>query len=302
MENLKKDKDFFDSDDFTKFCSNYQKKEEEYIKFVKDAQNSGINIPNQNMHMIFTGNPGTGKTTVARVMAKLLFDMGFIHENKLVEVERKDLVAEYIGQTAPKTSEVIEKAMGGVLFIDEAYTLASGKNTAHDFGAEAIATLIKAMEDHKGEFIVIFAGYQKEMQDFLNMNPGIASRVGYTFDFPDYSASELEEIYYRKIQKLGFSVAEDAKEKVHELMQYFESVENIGNGRFADKVAQNTLMKMAKNRGENLSVVEALHIGVRLADHDGSRHIRAISLVECAVVHREKSLLELDVSRNAVGK
>ena len=232
----------------------------EYIKFVKDAQNSGINIPNQNMHMIFTGNPGTGKTTVARVMAKLLFDMGFIHENKLVEVERKDLVAEYIGQTAPKTSEVIEKAMGGVLFIDEAYTLASGKNTAHDFGAEAIATLIKAMEDHKGEFIVIFAGYQKEMQDFLNMNPGIASRVGYTFDFLDYSASELEEIYYRKIQKLGFSVAEDAKEKVHELMQYFESVENIGNGRFADKVAQNTLMKMAKNRGENLSVVEALHI------------------------------------------
>ncbi len=232
----------------------------EYIKFVKDAQNAGINIPNQNMHMIFTGNPGTGKTTVARVMAKLLFDMGFIHENKLVEVERKDLVAGYIGQTAPKTNEVIEKAMGGVLFIDEAYTLAQGRKSGNDYGAEAIATLIKAMEDHKGEFIVIFAGYKDEMRDFLDINPGIASRVGYTFDFPDYSAAELEEIFYRKIEDLGFKVDEGAKKNVHDVMQYFESVENIGNGRFADKVVQNTLLKMAKNRVENLAMVMPQHI------------------------------------------
>ncbi|MBQ8300129.1 MAG: AAA family ATPase [Clostridia bacterium] len=232
----------------------------EYIKFVKDAQNAGINIPNQNMHMIFTGNPGTGKTTVARVMAKLLFDMGFIHENKLVEVERKDLVAGYVGQTAPKTNEVIEKAMGGVLFIDEAYTLAQGRRSGNDYGAEAIATLIKAMEDHKGEFIAIFAGYKDEMRDFLDINPGIASRIGYTFDFPDYSAAELEEIFYRKIEDLGFKVDEEAKKNVHDVMQYFESVENIGNGRFADKVVQNTLLKMAKNRAENLAMVMPQHI------------------------------------------
>ena len=97
-----------------------------YIKFVKDAQNVGINIPGQNMHMIFTGNPGTGKTTVARIIAHLLFDMGFIHENKLLEVERKDLIASYVGQTAPKTMAVVERARGGVLFVDEAYSLASG--------------------------------------------------------------------------------------------------------------------------------------------------------------------------------
>ena len=231
-----------------------------YIKFMKDAQNVGINIPEQNMHMIFTGNPGTGKTTVARIIAHLLFDMGFIHENKLIEVERKDLIGEYLGQTAPKTADVIEKAMGGVLFIDEAYSLANGHKLGYDYGAEAIATLIKAMEDHKGEFIVIFAGYKREMQEFINMNPGIASRVGYTFDFPDYSADELEEIFYRKISALGFRFDDNVKEKVHGVMQYFESVENIGNGRFVDKVVQNTLLKMAQNRSAELSQILPEHI------------------------------------------
>ena len=231
-----------------------------YIKFVKDAQNVGINIPGQNMHMVFTGNPGTGKTTVARIIAHLLFDMGFIHENKLIEVERKDLIASYIGQTAPKTSEVIEKAMGGVLFIDEAYSLTQSGQSSNDYGSEAIATLIKAMEDHKGEFVVIFAGYKEEMKTFINSNPGIASRVGYTFDFPDYSADELEEIFYRKISNLGFKFLDEVKENVHNLMQYFESVENIGNGRFVDKVVQNTLLKMAQNRSEELSQILPEHI------------------------------------------
>lgn len=233
----------------------------EYIKFVKDTKNAGINVPEQNMHMMFTGNPGTGKTTIARVMAKILFDMGFIYENKLVEVERKDLVAEYIGQTAPKTNDVIEKAMGGVLFIDEAYTLSMMKrNNSTDFGDEAIATLIKAMEDHKGEFIVIFAGYTNEMKDFMRANPGIASRIGYTFEFSDYSASELEEIFYKKISKLGFILNEEAKQNVNNVMQYFESVENIGNGRFVDRVVQNTLLKMAKSRSENIIEIKPEHI------------------------------------------
>ena len=231
-----------------------------YIKFVKDAQNVGINIPGQNMHMVFTGNPGTGKTTVARIIAHLLFDMGFIHENKLIEVERKDLIASYVGQTAPKTSEVIEKAMGGVLFIDEAYSLTQGGHLSNDYGAEAIATLIKAMEDYKGEFIVIFAGYKDEMKNFIESNPGIASRIGYTFDFPDYSADELEEIFYRKVSALGFNISDEVKEKVHGVMQYFESVENIGNGRFVDKVVQNTLLKMAQNRSTELSQILPEHI------------------------------------------
>lgn len=148
--------------------------------------------------MIFTGNPGTGKTLIARIMAKMLYDLGLISENKLIEVERKDLVASYVGQTSQKTSEVIEKAMGGVLFIDEAYALVQGKKDDGDYGIEAIATLIKAMEDYKENLVVIFAGYKDEMKSFLDINPGIASRIGYTFHFEDYNNVELQEIFVKK--------------------------------------------------------------------------------------------------------
>ena len=227
---------------------------ENYIKFIKKAEEQNLQIPNPNLHMIFTGNSGTGKTTVARIISKILFDMGMLHENKLVEVERKDLVAGYVGQTASKTAEVIERAMGGVLFIDEAYTLYQENNSGSDFGGEAIATLIKAMEDHKGEFVVIFAGYKSEMSKFLNINPGISSRVGYTFHFPDYTDDEYCEIYYKKMTSLGFIIEKEAKSSVERLMKYFCKVENNGNGRFVDKVVQSTLLKLSLKK-ENIAVV-----------------------------------------------
>ncbi|MBO7398323.1 MAG: AAA family ATPase [Clostridia bacterium] len=208
--------------------------------FRRKAHFQGINIPRGNNHMIFSGNPGTGKTTVARIIARELYDAGIISENKLIECGRQDLVGQYLGQTAPKTQQVVNRAIGGVLFIDEAYSLTGGANGHTDsYGDEAIATLVKAMEDYRDNLVVIFSGYEKEMDRFISSNPGIASRIGFTFRFEDYSAEELTEIFRRKISKSGLDAnAPETLEKVRTLMQYFVSVPNFGNGRFAERVVQ----------------------------------------------------------------
>lgn len=225
---------------------------EDYVIFQNKAKNSGISLVETNMNMVFVGNSGTGKTTIARIMAKLLFDLGVVKENKLIEVGKKDLVGQYVGQTAPKTAKVIEKAIGGVLFIDEAYSLTEGKDS---FGTEAVETLLKAMEDHKGDLVVIFAGYRKGMQQFIDSNPGLASRIGYTFEFPDYNEYELADILYKKIDQCDMEITDKAKENVTKIMKYFCNVENIGNGRFVDKVLQEILIKHAKNYKKNIKQI-----------------------------------------------
>ena len=233
---------------------------EAYVRFVKKAEENGLTIPSSNLHMIFAGNPGTGKTTVARIIAQLLYEIGVIHENKLLEVERKDLVGQYVGETAIKTNEVIERALGGVLFIDEAYSLANGHGAGHDLGAEAVATLIKAMEDHKNDLVVIFAGYTKEMGDFLNINPGIASRVGYTFNFEDYNGEQLLQIFEYKVKKSNMKLADGVKELVLTVMKYFHSVEDFGNGRFVDKFFARVLLKHAKNEESIIDTISTSDI------------------------------------------
>ncbi|MCR5735031.1 MAG: AAA family ATPase [Lachnospiraceae bacterium] len=217
---------------------------EKWVKFTVDAREKGLRIPAASLHMVFSGNPGTGKTTVARVVAQKLYDLGIIMENKVVEADRSTLVSNHVGETALKTHDVIESAMGGVLFIDEAYMLAEEGST-NNFGAEAVNTLMKVMEDKKEDFVVIFAGYKKEMKDFLNINPGIESRIGYTFNFEDYDASELLEIFVRKMDEYEFIVDEKAKEAALKVFKYFSHVPNFGNGRFVDKVIRQTLMKQA---------------------------------------------------------
>lgn len=232
---------------------------EDMVNFSVQAREIGITIPNLNFHMLFTGNPGTGKTTIARIITQKLYDIGVIMENKLIEVERKDLVAGYVGQTAIKTSEAIEKAMGGVLFIDEAYTLTPKHE--RDFGGEAIATLIKAMEDHKDDLIVIFAGYKDEMAEFVDSNPGIASRLGFAFDFEDYNAEQLVEIFVRKMKGCGFTIEDSAIPALLKIMTAFSGTTNFGNGRFVDKVIQNTILKHAKRHlTTNLDIIDALDI------------------------------------------
>lgn len=211
----------------------------------KEKVGSDLKIKNMNLHMVFLGNPGTGKTTIARLIADILYNLKYIKENKLIEVSVKDLVAEYVGQTAPKTMSVIEKSLNGVLFIDEAYILASSNNNSYN--AEAIATLIQAMENYRDQLVVIFAGYTKEMQAFLDSNSGITSRIGYTLHFDDYTTKELIEIFIGMATKAGFIVDDDAIKYLEQVINENRNTDNFGNARFIRNIYEKTIVKHASN-------------------------------------------------------
>lgn len=217
------------------------------LKELKNKASDDLKIKDVNLHMVFLGNPGTGKTTVARMVAEILYNLKYIKQNKLIEVSSKDLVAEYVGQTAPKTMAVVQKALGGVLFIDEAYSLASGQGQGNGYNEEAIATLIQAMENHRDNLVVIFAGYTKEMQSFLNTNSGIVSRIGYTLEFEDYTTEELIKIFEQMTKKSGFVVEKDAIEKLRKIIDEYKDTKNFGNARFVRNVYEKTIIKHASN-------------------------------------------------------
>ena len=220
---------------------------ERVVTFREQARRAGLSLPDMNLHMVLTGNPGTGKTTVARIIGRVLFNIGAVPTDRFIEVEAKDLTSHFVGGTADETTKHIEAALGGILFIDEAYALLDNSS-----GLEALATLVKAMEDHKGELVVMFAGYEREMRRFLDANPGLASRIGYTFRFEDYKPEELLEVFDRKMAKAGFTVSEEARAKAGDLMRYFNHVDNFGNGRFVDRVIQEVITLRANAREENL--------------------------------------------------
>ncbi len=201
------------------------------MKVRKLREQNDLPVPPMSLHMVFMGNPGTGKTTVARLVSSLYASIGVLSKGQLVEVDRSGLVAGYVGQTALKTKEAIESALGGVLFIDEAYSLSSGGE--NDFGREAIETILKAMEDHRDDLIVIVAGYDEPMEEFLNSNPGLQSRFNKFFHFPDYNGEQLLAIFKSQCSKNSYTLTEEAEEKAKELFDtlYEERDDNFGNGR-----------------------------------------------------------------------
>lgn len=183
-----------------------------------------------NLHMCFYGNPGTGKTVVARLMANIFYETGILPTNKLIETDRSGLCGQYVGQTAPLTHKKVKEAMGGVLFIDEAYTLNSNAS-GEDFGQEAIAALLKDMEDYKGKFCVILAGYKDEMEKMIALNPGFDSRINRKIDFPDYSVAEQMQIFDIMLAKKKYEITDDAREKLLEIFELKSKSKNFANAR-----------------------------------------------------------------------
>ncbi|MCR8641602.1 AAA family ATPase [Paenibacillus sp. N1-5-1-14] len=206
---------------------------------------AGLHSSAQVYHMIFKGNPGTGKTTVARIMAKLFQTMGVLSKGHLIEVERADLVGEYIGHTAIKTRELVKKALGGILFIDEAYSLARGGEK--DFGKEAIDSLVKAMEDHKNSFILILAGYSLEMEQFLMTNPGLPSRFAIQVDFTDYSVDELMQIadLMTKEREYTFSSTAEMKLRQHLAAEKLMTLTSFSNARYVRNIIERAMRHQA---------------------------------------------------------
>ena len=201
------------------------------VKVRKLRQENGLPVPPMSLHMVFMGNPGTGKTTIARLVSGLYAAIGVLSKGQLVEVDRSGLVAGYVGQTALKTQEVIKSALGGVLFIDEAYSLSSGGE--NDFGREAIETILKAMEDNRDDLIVIVAGYTGPMQSFLDSNPGLESRFNKYFHFPDYNGEQLMAIFRSQCEKNTYKLSPEAEEYALAMFgqMYEQRDENFGNGR-----------------------------------------------------------------------
>jgi probable Rubsico expression protein CbbX len=207
------------------------------------------------LHMSFTGNPGTGKTTVAMRMAQILHRLGYVRKGHLVAVTRDDLVGQYIGHTAPKTKEVLKKAMGGVLFIDEAYYLYRPENE-RDYGQEAIEILLQVMENQRDDLVVIVAGYRDRMETFFRSNPGLSSRIAHHLDFPDYLPEELEQIAQRMLHSMDYQLSESGRAALHEyiplrmLQPHFANARSIRNA--LDRARLRQANRLFEQKGRQL--------------------------------------------------
>ena len=220
-------------------------------KVRKMREEKGMKAVPMSLHLVFSGNPGTGKTTVARILGKLYKEIGILSTGQMIETDRSGLVAGYVGQTAIKTQKKIQEAMGGILFIDEAYML---NQKDENFGQEAIDTILKAMEDHRDEFIVIVAGYTQLMKEFVESNPGLKSRFNKFFEFPDYTNEELQAIFELQCKKYQYKLTEEADRAVREEIIRLEEAkgENFANAR----EVRNLFEKIIANQAARVSALE----------------------------------------------
>ena len=218
-----------------------------FVKLQKQREAQGLKTAKVSYHLVFYGSPGTGKTTVARIVGRIYKDLGVLKKGHTVETDRAGLCGEYIGKTGPKTDTVIMKALDGVLFIDEAYSLVPADGPGNDYGQEAISTILKRMEDYRDRLVVIVAGYKDEMQRFIDSNPGLQSRFNRYIDFPDYSPGELTDIFKMYMKKNQYTLAADAEDYLKEQFEYVVANKdrNFGNARFARNVFEKSIQQQA---------------------------------------------------------
>lgn len=217
-----------------------------FIQVNNLRRDRGLKAPAISKHLVLTGNPGTGKTTVARLISRIYYSIGAIPKNNFVETSRAGLVAGYVGQTALKTQDVIEKAMGGVLFIDEAYSLVS--DSKNDYGSEAIDTLISAMENNRDNLVVIVAGYEEPMQQFIGSNPGLSSRFNRYLHFKDYDSEELMSIFLKLCEENEYILQEDAESTIHKFLKsvYARRCKEFGNARTVRNIFEKIIAYQAE--------------------------------------------------------
>ncbi len=233
-----------------------------YLQFLKVRKDKGLEDEQPlNLHSVFTGNPGTGKTTVAKMLGQIYYSLDLLSHGKVMEVGRADLVGEFIGQTAPKVKKIIEKARGGILFVDEAYALTNRGDDGKDFGREVIEVLLKELAEKNNDLAIIFAGYPKEMQDFIGSNPGLYSRLRNVIHFPDYSPDELIEIAEYTAQRRGVLIDQEAKNMIHKKLVdvYRNRDEHFGNARYINGIIEESKQNLAirlMQSGADLSTLE----------------------------------------------
>ena len=216
-----------------------------FLQIQQERQRHGLSEVPTSQHLVFLGNPGTGKTTMARLVAEMYGSIGLLAKGHLIEVDRAGLVGQYVGHTAFKTNRAIRRALDGVLFIDEAYALSPEGPKSLDFGSEAIETLIKRMEDHRDRLVVIVAGYPKLMHQFLDSNPGLRSRFSREIDFPDYTTDELVEITRAMAVAADYTMADDVDNALVVIFDKAHRDEGFGNGRFARNLFERAINRQA---------------------------------------------------------